>query len=315
MCSEQRPRRGDGNEEPPSPAVLVTGSTGFVGRAVVRELELAGWTVIELARTATATHGARKAVPGDVRDPAALDVAFAHRPRAVVHLVGLSIHVEATEAVLAAAVRHGVRRIVHVSALGAGPHPGRAYHRRKWLAEERVRAAGLDHTILQPSVIFGKDCDFLTSLQAVVRVAGVTPVVGSGRMRLQPLYVGDMAAVVRRCLERTATIGRAYELGGPEVVPLNRIITQLEERAGRRKPRLHLPLWLGRLAASQAARPLQRLFLGTLAERIHPERWLNASQVELLEEDNVCAAPVSPELSDLCGTVFSRWLLGSGAGR
>ena len=99
--------------------VLVTGASGFVGRAVLSELCRAGIPVVALARKAMSPRSGVLSIRGDVRDLRVLDACFAHGPRAVVQLVGLRIHAEATAAVVESARRHGVRRYVHVSALGA----------------------------------------------------------------------------------------------------------------------------------------------------------------------------------------------------
>jgi len=147
-----------------------------------------------------------------------------------------------------------------------------------------------------------------------VRLSGVTPMVGSGRTRLQPVYVGDMAAVVRRCLERTATSFGCYDLGGPEVVTLDEIVTRIESQLGRAKRRVHVPLGLARLVASPLCRPLLGLLFRRLGVSVHPERRLNPSHLELLAEDNVCAAPLDPEVADLCRTSLSTWLASFGDG-
>lgn len=287
--------------------VLVAGATGFLGRAVLAQMGGAGISAVALSRSASPSPGTTP-VRGDLRDRKALDACFAHRPGAVVNLVGLHAHVEGTEALVAAAQRHGVRRYIHVSALRARPQPRTSYMHRKWQAEERVRASGLDYTILRPSVLFGGDCDFLQSLLAAVRLAGVTPMIGSGRTRIQPLHVDELATVILRCLTLPAAVGRSYDLGGPEVIALDDIVTALERRLGRRKPRIHVPLWAGRLATSRLAKPLLGLALARLEARIHPERRLSRSHIELLAEDNVCAQPPAPEFSDLCRTRLSSWL-------
>lgn len=300
------------SDHTPARPVLVTGASGFVGRAVLAELGRASIPVVALARSRLAPRAGVHAISGDVRDPAVLAACFALRPRAVVQLIGLRVHVEATTAVLRAAQSHGVGRYLHVSALGARPQPALSYLYRKWQAEERVREAGLDHTILRPSVIFGHDCDFLRSLLALVRLRGLTPMVGSGRTRLQPLHVGDMAAVVRHCLDDPGTTGGSYDLGGPEVVTLDEIVSHIEEQVGRCKPRLHVPLAVARVVASPLGRPLQGFLLGRLGVSVHPERRLNASHIELLAEDNVCPGPINPALADRCRTPLTSWLASSG---
>ena len=159
--------------------VLVTGATGFVGRHVVRRLLARGLTPVCLVRSKAKLLGdypelrPDRLIPveGDLRDPGALSAA-AEPCQAAIHLVGIiiqrrlkgqtfaGIHTEGTRRVVDTVIRAGIKRYIHMSALGTRAGAASAYHRTKWVAEEYVRASGLDWTILRPSLIHGGDGEF-----------------------------------------------------------------------------------------------------------------------------------------------------------
>ncbi|MBI3628541.1 MAG: complex I NDUFA9 subunit family protein [Candidatus Rokubacteria bacterium] len=270
--------------------VFVTGGTGFVGRTLIQALRAEGHVVRCLVRRGS-EHDLRgfeaiERVEGDVLARASLDEAMSGCD-AVVHLVGIirehpargitfeRLHVDATLNVLAAATTVGVRRLLHMSALGARPDARARYHRTKWRAEEAVRSSGLDWTIFRPSIIYGPDDGFVTTLARAVRRLPVVPVIGAGNTRLQPVPAQTVAEGFARALDQAASLGQTYEVGGPEPHTLNEIIDLLGEILKRRKVRkVHVPFPLVR----RLARVLQGL----------PFFPVTTDQLRMLEEDNVC---------------------------
>ncbi len=233
--------------------ILVTGAEGFVGRHVVRELVGAGERVRALVR-GTAGTAALEGVEceltvGDVTDPGSVASAV-DGCDGVVHLVAI-IHGRAsafdrviaggTRNVVEAARAAGVRRIVHMSALGVGEATKDTvpYYRAKWAAEGVVRESGVPHAILRPSFVFGPDGGALPRFLRIARLAPVTPIVGAGTQRLQPIWVDDLARAVRLALDQDGEI----ELGGPEVVDWNELWRRIKSALGTRRPALHVPLW------------------------------------------------------------------------
>jgi len=205
----------------------------------------------------------------------------------VIHLVGIvrehpargitfeRIHVAGTRNVLEAAARTGVRRIVHMSALGAREGARSRYHQTKWRAEEAVRASGLQWTIFRPSIIYGRGDGFVTPLAKVVRRAPVVPVIGTGDTRLQPVPVEHVAEAFARAVDDPATIGRTFEACGPDPVTFNELLDAIGSVLGRRRvPKIRVPLG----PAAVATRVLERL----------PFFPLTTDQLLMLEEDNTC---------------------------
>jgi uncharacterized protein YbjT (DUF2867 family) len=245
--------------------VLVTGGTGFVGTYVVNRLVQRGHAVAVLARDPAKTRNRYnrpvEAAAGDVLDPETLSRAAAGRD-AVVHLIGIihekgaqtfdRMHREATGNVLAAADAAGVRRYLHMSAVGSAEDSPSEYGRTKAAGEKEVRASGLDWTIFRPSIIFGPGDGFVSLLAPIVRRnPGFVPVIGPGTTRFQPVSVRDVARVFADALEKPETVGKTYELGGPDVFTLNDIYREIAAAVGKpRKPLLHLPLWYGRILAA-----------------------------------------------------------------
>lgn len=244
--------------------VLVTGGTGFVGTSIVNRLLQRGHAVAVLARDPRKTKNRYnhpvETVTGNVLDPVTLAAAAAGRD-AVVHLVGIinekgeqtfdRMHREATEIVVGAAKAAGVKRYVHMSAMGSGEDSPSKYGQTKAAGEKAVSASGLDWTIFRPSIVFGPGDGFVSLLAPIVRLnPGFIPVIGPGTTKFQPVAISDVARVFADTLEKPETIGRSFEVGGPQVFTLNDIYREIAAAVGKpRKPLLHFPLWYGRILA------------------------------------------------------------------
>jgi NADH dehydrogenase len=251
--------------------ILITGATGFVGHHLVEALLDAGRPVRCLVRqpdrpaVARLREGGAEIVRGDVTDEVNI-VHAAMGAEAMIHLVAVikergrstfaEINYRGTVHALDAAHRAGVRRFIHLSALGADPASPYPYLRSKGLAEEAVRQSGLDFTIFRPSVIFGEGCEFVRMLAALVKALPVVPVVGSGQELFQPVWVGDVATVIARAVDDAATIRRTYDLGGPQQLTYNEILAAVEATLGARRPVVHVPMGLARPVAALMTRVL-----------------------------------------------------------
>jgi NADH dehydrogenase len=134
------------------------------------------------------------------------------------------LHLEATKNIVTAAGNAGIKRYIHMSALGTRPGAISAYHRSKFRSEELVRASGLDWTIFRPSIIFGPGDEFVNRLAGFIRSLPAVPVIGDGSYRLQPIAGGDVARCFAMALEMPETIGKAYELCGPDRFTYNDIL-------------------------------------------------------------------------------------------
>jgi NADH dehydrogenase len=274
--------------------VLVTGGTGFVGTHLVNALLRRGHGVAVLARHPDHTHNRFnhpvERCRGDVLDPGTLPRALAGRD-AVVHLVGIisekreqtfdRVHREAVENLVGVLQATGVRRLLHMSAMGTSDDSPSEYGRTKAAGERAVRESGLDWTIFRPSIVFGPGDGFVSLLAPIVaKNPLIIPVIGKGETRFQPVSVYDVARVYCDALEKPETAGKTFEVGGPEVLTLNEIYREIATVLGRRrKPLVHLPLWWGRLLAR---------FFESLARR----GWisdppLTRDQLKSLSRDNV----------------------------
>jgi uncharacterized protein YbjT (DUF2867 family) len=187
--------------------ILVTGGTGFVGGHVVRELRGRNLPVRclvrDLRRGAKLAAWGCKLEEGDVTDPGSLRRAVAGVD-AVIHLVGIRqgrrdefqrIMVAATSDLLAAAKDAGVRRFVHMSALGTTEETKDLvpYYGAKWENERQVQSAGIPYVVFRPSFVFGPDGGILPTFVKLAKLTPVTPIIGSGRQRIQPIWADDLA--------------------------------------------------------------------------------------------------------------------------
>jgi uncharacterized protein YbjT (DUF2867 family) len=238
--------------------VFVSGGTGFVGTVLTAVLLDRGHSVTLLCHERRPPPQPRlSVVEGDVRVEGAWTSALAGHDAAV-HLVAVirewvsrgitfeALHVGATHRMLVAARRAGVRRFVHMSALGVGRCDQARYMQTKGRAEAEVMGSDVDATILRPSFIFGEGSPFFRMMAELGR-APVTPVVGRGDVAFQPVALADVALAIARCLERQASIGRTYEMGGPDVVTYRQLLDLMAPRPVRA---LHLPTAVVRSVAA-----------------------------------------------------------------
>ena len=251
--------------------VFLTGVTGFVGGYLLERLLAEGHSVTALVRDPnsqkagalmrqpSSANGQLKLVRGDVVEGSGLDDGV-RGCNAVIHLVGIisefgtetfeRVHVRGTENVVHAAKRAGVKRFVQMSAIGARPDGISEYQISKYRAEETVRNSGIPFVILRPSIIFGPGDGFVNQMVQVMRSAPlIRPVVGSGRSRFRPIYVGDVARCFIDSLKNDGALGRIIHLAGTEELTFEELLNQIAECIGVRKRPLHIPIPLMMLAA------------------------------------------------------------------
>jgi uncharacterized protein YbjT (DUF2867 family) len=271
----------------------ILGGAGFIGRYVVKRLAERGDVLTIGGRSAASAKFLKlKGEVGQVGlvniaiDDEALLPAFVANNDTVVNLVGI-LHESGGQrfymahhvgpARLARLAREaGALRFVHISAIGADPRSASAYARTKAAGEEAVRDAFPTATILRPSVVFGPEDQFFNRLAALAMVSPVLPLIGGGETRFQPVYVGNVADAVVRCIDDSTTAGRTYELGGPTVYSFRALIELLLAEIRRKRLLLDIPFGL----AALQARVLSLL----------PNPPLTPDQVEMLKRDNVVSS-------------------------
>jgi uncharacterized protein YbjT (DUF2867 family) len=244
--------------------ILVTGGTGFVGPKVVRALrerdEPVRALVRDRGRGALLETWGCKLVEGDMTDAASLRRAV-DECEAVVHLVAIrtgrerqfeAIMSGGTRDLVAAAQAAGVGRFVHMSAVGTGDETKdlTPYYRAKWEMEQAVKESGIPHVILRPTFVFGRDGGVLPTFMRQVRWSPVTPIVGSGEGRVQPIWVEDVAAFFAEAVRKEEATGRTFELGGPDAVSWNELFARIKRVLGARRATLHVPMPVMRAQAA-----------------------------------------------------------------
>jgi NADH dehydrogenase len=180
---------------------------------------------------------------------------------AVIHLVAVRqgkeetfqrVMVQGSSDLLDAAKEAGVRRFVLMSALGTSEANRDLvpYYRAKWDVEQLVKESGLEHVIFRPSFIFGRDGGIIPTFRRLVKLAPVTPIIGSGEQRIQPIWADDLAAYFVQGLDLDAAANRTFELGGPDAVTWNEFWARFRLALGvRRRPSVHVPVGLMKVNA------------------------------------------------------------------
>ena len=249
--------------------ILVAGGTGFVGSAVVEYLVSRGEEVAVLGRDAAKIRGAFGHVEprqADVREPASLAHAM-HGIEVVVNAVQFpnspievrrkgwtfeETDYKGTVNQVAAAKAAGVRRFVYVSGVGAAPDAAKHWFRFKHQAEQHLQASGLEWGIVRPTWVFGPGDQALNRLLGFTKFLPFLPLFGDGKQDMQPVFIDDVGRVVGEAATRPEAANQLFELGGPEVMSMNEVLKTAMDVAGRRRPILHQPIFVGKLIGTVA---------------------------------------------------------------
>lgn len=289
--------------DPIYPIITVFGGSGFIGRHVVRKLAAKGYRLRVAVRRPHRAHflkpmgqvGQIQILRANLTDAASVRRAL-EGAAGVVNLVGVlyergrqrfdALHAEGPARIAAAAKAGGVKRIVHLSAIGAAPDSPSHYARSKAQGEAKLRETFPAATVLRPSIVFGPEDDFFNRFAGMAQILPLLPLIGGGCTRFQPVYVNDVAEAVLRALEDAATEGHVYELGGPRVYTFRELLDLLAKETGRRVRYLPLPFWLAAVLGA---------FLSLL-----PKPPLTLDQVRSLRRDSVVGAGAdAPEIGTL----------------
>ena len=278
--------------QPIDTLVTVFGGSGFLGRHLVQALAGRQFRIrVAVRRPDLAGHlqplghvGQIHAVQANVRFPASVAAAV-HDAAIVVNLTGILYErgqqrFEAIQArgagTVAAAAAHVGARMLHVSALGADAQSPSRYARSKAQGEAAVRAACPEAMIFRPSILFGPEDDFFNRFASMARVSPVLPLIGGGRTRFQPVFVGDVASALAEATDGAGTPATTYEFGGPDVKTFKEIMEFILATIMRRRLLVPVPFTLAEWQA--------------LVLQFWPRPLLTPDQVTLLRRDNVVSS-------------------------
>jgi NADH dehydrogenase len=280
--------------------ITVFGGSGFLGRHAVRALAKAGWRIKVATRHPNQAFFLRPMgqvgqigfVKCDITEADQVEAALAGS-HAAVNLPGIlfqrgqtfdDVHAAGPGHVAEAAARLGLTHLVHISAIGADAESDSHYAQSKAEGEKRVRTAFPNAVILRPSIVFGPEDQFFNRFANLARFFPFLPLIGGGRTRFQPVFVGDVAAAITAALDQPGAQGRTFELGGPAIYSFKELMQIVLEETGRRRALIPLPFALA---------SIQAFFL-----QFAPNPLLTPDQVKLLRHDNV-VAPTALTLADL----------------
>src|SRR5438477_12515574 len=225
--------------------ILITGATGYIGRHLVARLVAQGerprCLVRDINRAKRMLPSSKvELVTGETTSLTSLDAAV-HGIDTIIHAAFLTAdnkqsagneyektNVQGTANLIKGAKKAGVKRIIEISGLGTKPDKPGSYMQGRYLAEKMLKESGLDWTIIQPSVLFGKNAPFIKGLSGLISSAPVVPLIGGGKVLFQPIYVEDVVTVIVKTLEDPArTTGKTFTIGGPAYYSFTQVIDEL----------------------------------------------------------------------------------------
>ena len=269
----------------------VFGGSGFVGRYIVKRLAKEGWVVRVAVRDTEKAHflqpygnvGQIVRMPVPIQDEQAVREAV-DGADAVFNAIGLlfepggaqtfdEVHVNGPERIARLAAETGVKRLIHVSAIGADTESESVYARTKADGEAAILKQFPQATLLRPSIVIGPEDGFLNFFAQMARLSPALPLIGGGKTRFQPVYVGDVADAAMAAVHESKTKGKTYELGGPKVYTFKQLMELLLKEIRRKRLLLPIPFGVAQVQAGVA--------------ELLPKPLLTRDQVTLLKVDNV----------------------------
>lgn len=255
--------------------IFISGGTGFIGSHSVRRLIDAGHFVrlLSLRKPEQGTHAPAEQLEyaaGDILNPQSLQGKMEGCDVAV-NFVGIivevgeatfeRIHVQGLQNLLAEARRAGIRRFVHISALGTSDKPASEYFRTKWKAEQLIKDSGVPYVILRPSLVFGPEDKFFNMLRPMLNIPFI-PVAGDGKTKFQPIYVEDVASCIVRSVDDEKPLNGTWEIGGPKQFTFDGMLDLMTEVLGKaHRVKFHVPMSLMMQIARMAEALLKKPFV------------------------------------------------------
>jgi uncharacterized protein YbjT (DUF2867 family) len=281
--------------------VTVFGASGFIGRYVVGEIAKTGARVRAAVRRPESASflkpmgdvGQVTPMAANIRDDASVAAAV-DGADVVINLVGIlfpggkqtfnALQADGAQRVAVAAKAAGAKRLVQMSAIGADAESESIYASTKGIGEQLVQDAFPGASIVRPSLVFGPEDDFFNKFAAIARLAPALPLIGGGRTKFQPVYVGDVAAAVVAICANPKTSGTTFEVGGPQVYSFRQLMEIMLAEIDRKRVLAPLPFPIAKLQAAVL--------------ELSPIPILTRDQVRLLQQDNVLSGNL-PGLEDL----------------
>ncbi len=262
----------------------VTGAFGFVGSYLVKKLLEQNHTVTVLAHSKRDTSFWNKPVNivnGNVENINSLQL-FCQNLDVIYHLVGIIAETKTktfsktvavgTQNIVSAAKKQNIKKIIYLSALGTAVDAKSKYHQTKYLAEQAVLESEIPYIIFRPSVLYGMGDGFISMLEKMIRYSPFLPVIGSGKYKMQPLYIDDLVSMMT---DTTPIENEIIEAGGPEKLEYLEILYILKKHAGKKRLNFFLPVMLMK-------------FIASVLEKVINPAPITKDQIMMMEAGSTC---------------------------
>lgn len=273
--------------------VWISGATGFIGSNLVKTFLKENFEVIAFVRNPVKAHiifstidtSRLKITTGDALDYASIISSIDDNTDVVVNTIGIIIqtteqsfknmHINVVKNIVYAAKQKGVKRFIHISALGTRENAVSLYHKTKWEGEKCIISSGLNYTIFRPSVVYGLNDGFTKKILEILSIPLILPLPAGGNNLLQPIYIADLVNFVVSCVNKETTYNKIIELVGPDILRFKEIVEKIKKiKKYKFKIPLYIPLFIMKVIAF-------------FAEKFQSTPLITLDQIKMLKEDNI----------------------------
>lgn len=273
--------------------VWISGASGFIGSNLAKAFLRGNHTVIAFVTNSIKAHlvfsdvdmSKIKIIVGDALDYSSIVSSMEDDVDVVINTIGIIIetkeqsfknmHVNVVKNIVCAAKQRGIKRFIHISALGTREGAASSYHQTKWLGEQHITESGLDYTIFRPSVVYGVGDGFTKKIIEILSIPLILPLPAGGNNLLQPIYVLDLIKFVVESVNKVTTYNKIIELVGPDILRFKEILVKVREiKKYRYKIPLYVPLFIMKIVAF-------------FAEKFQKVPLITEDQITMLKEDNI----------------------------